>query len=81
MAWGCNLGSPRSQHCHDFAKNMQNSGDMHVVQLPFWSSSILCPITLKDMVKYLRQCKDDLLFFIPNGSGYKPLLPIGLIPF
>ena len=53
---------------------MQNSGDMHIVQLTLLSSSILCPVTaLKDMVKYLRQGKDDPLFLIPNGSGYIPV--------
>ena len=57
------------------AKNMQNSGDIHVVQLPLLSSSILCQVTaLKDIVKYLRQGKHDHLVFIPNGSGYKLLI-------
>ena len=56
------------------AKNMQNSGDMHVFQLPLLSSSILCPVTaLKDIVNYLRQGKDHPLVLIPNGSGYKSL--------
>ena len=74
MPWGCDLGSPGAHIVMTCAKNMQNSGDMHVVQLPLLPSFILCPVTaLKDMVKYLKQGKEDPLFLILNGSGYKPL--------
>ena len=74
MPRGCDLGSPGAHIVMTCAKNMQNSGDMHVVQLPLLPSFILCPVTaLKDMVKYLKQGKEDPLFLILNGSGYKPL--------
>ena len=67
-------GLPGARIVMTCAKNTQNSGDMHVVQLPLLSSSILCRVSaLKDMVKYVRQGKDDPLFLFPNGSGYKPL--------
>ena len=73
MIWG----PPGAHIVMTCAKNMQNSGDMHVVQLPLLPSSILHLVTaLKDMVKYLRQGKEDPLFFIPAGSGYKPLIAI-----
>ena len=68
-------GKPGAHIIITCAKNMQNSGQYHVVQLPELKNVLICPVlALKNMLKKQETSPDQPLFQIHTKKGIVPLM-------
>ena len=68
-------GKPGAHIIVTCAKNMQNSGQYHVVQLPELKNVLICPVlALKNMLKKRDIVSDQPLFQIHTKKGIVPLI-------